>query len=206
VTLRSQLLSECLALGLICAATARAGMPPPTWPAAARPVTVATEPVGQVTVGPLQVELGRTTFDDVQNALGFSPIQVQGDAGNAERWVCYTIPRLSARVWLRSSGPAGANQVNGLSAQRVGLKSTATEECPNVILRDNRVITDSGVELGSPLRNLSSRFAAVDASREAMVSYAFAGRDDGSNVGSNLTMKVAAGKVVEFHVTHTVTR
>ena len=201
MTQSRRLLAGCLgsALALTFACTAaHAAMPPPDWPAAAAPITVRSDPVSQITVGPLQVDLGHTTFDDVQDALGFSPLQMHGDADNVERWMCYTIPRLSARVWLRSGGVGDRKYVNGLSAQLVGLKSAATEECPNVILRDNRVMTASGVELGSPVRDPSSR--------KAMLSYVYAGGDGAPDVGSTLTMKVAAGKVVEIHATHTAAR
>ena len=182
------------------ALSAQAAVPPPAWPAKdGQAVSARAEPVRQVIVGPLQVDLGHTTFDEVQNALGFSPIQQHGDAAHGEKWVCYTIPRLSARVWLRSSELGGHEAIDGLTARLVGLDSTATEECPNIIMRDNRVITDTDVALGSPVRDIGRHLNAASTPPQPVVSYSFEGKSGGMDVVSTLTLKVSGGKVIELH-------
>lgn len=97
------------------AAAAPATLPPPDLSKSLRnikPNKLAVGQVGEVMLGALGIHLEQTKIDDLRKSAG-GVVSAKGDAGDATRYLCYTV-ETGRRLWLTSEQTPG-HTINGMT-------------------------------------------------------------------------------------------
>ncbi|MES1199312.1 MAG: hypothetical protein ABUS48_04955, partial [Pseudomonadota bacterium] len=84
--------------------------------------------VASVSMGRLNLLLGRTRIPDVLSQIGAGVVDEQGDGADWKSWVCYTIPGVE-RVWL-ISGPQGSGDFVGSISAAIDPTAQPEPHCP----------------------------------------------------------------------------
>jgi len=180
--------------------------PPPSWPVPdIKTSSISTQPVTGVTLGSFEVVFERTTFKDVVGALGEAPIQQQGDAGEFQMWVCYTLVASHARVWLTSSELGGQKYIDGMVALRISSDVKSSPECPDLGSQHALAAIDRGIWLGTPLQKVKAILGRPNKSPKAVIYYSYAGKDGTFDVNSTLALRMRNNIVTELHAMHSAT-
>jgi hypothetical protein len=141
----------------------------------------------------------------VIEALGPAPIGQHGDAGEAETWVCYTLAKPYARLWLTSSELGGGIYVDGLVAKQISPEAVVPLECPQLDANYASISVDNDIWLGEPVEEVATRLGPPNKAPGSLLYYAYQGKDGDFDVTSELVLRVHAGHITELHAAHTET-
>lgn len=195
-------------LVLLTAGIARAdnSIPPPSWPVPdIRPSGTTTQPATGVTVGAFHVTFEKTTFKDILAALGPAPVGRQGDAGEFQMWVCYTIPAARARLWLTSSELGGQEYIDGMVAKQLTGAQSQNSSCPVPIGETAIVSIDNGIWLGASVNKIKDILGTPNNGPASVIYYLYEGKDGEFDISSILALKINRGIVIELHANYTAT-
>ncbi len=118
-------------------------------------------------IGSFKVVLGETSLDDIRELMGPAAIQAQGDGGESEFWLCYTVRTdpVPERIWFISSEMGGSERVTSVRAIAAeGL--TAGYGCPTPSV-ETAIHFSNGIWLGSAADTVVRRLGmAPEAERD----------------------------------------
>ncbi|MDR3417115.1 MAG: hypothetical protein P4L83_13100 [Nevskia sp.] len=215
------------AVTAVCAALAAdcwaAGPPPPDYPfgdgfAAA---TLPAPPAAELRLGRFAVRLERTRMAEVRKAAGAGEVGHRGDAGASLYWLCYTLPHEDSAdlLWFTSGELYGGGEIDGIVARRLADGEAAPPGCPVLPAALRPAALRHGLWLGSTTAQLQAALPRPSATRDGWLEYSYAGtlkgpyRDPGSgkdsvvdyDVGSDLLVKLKAGRIVFLYVNQDTT-
>lgn len=115
--------------------TAHAAMPPPSMPDSLPPGPSISHTVVSrgFQMGPFNIAFEETTLGAVQQAIGAGEIDNQGDAGDSEYWLCYTVADAKARgrIWIVAHGEMGGPEHDiGWVYAKLDNSAQPTTDCP----------------------------------------------------------------------------
>ena len=181
-------------------------VPPPPWPVPdIKTSSTTVQPITGVTLGSFKVVFERTTFKEVIAALGAAPIRRQGDGGEFQMWVCYTLAASNTRVWLTSSELGGEEYIDGMAATRISPDAKGSVECPELSAEHASASIDRGIWLGTTLKNVKANLGHPNKSPRSIIYYAYDGTEGGFDVNSTLALRMHNNMVTELHAVHSAT-
>ncbi|GAM96457.1 hypothetical protein U91I_00076 [alpha proteobacterium U9-1i] len=194
--------------------TATAATPPPPAPVRQAPPHAPYASFEQISVvdnlnlyslqmGSLTVILGRTTLQDVRDAVGVGELQ---SSGSDESWLCYTIAG-AQRVWLTSNAMSNGEFVTGVRAAS-NAAAAATGDCPTLPAAYARIALDPGLWLGAPLSQVEHRLGdAAPISDWRYYNHTISGRRDrlDRTETHNIAVRVVGDSVVALDAERLVT-
>jgi hypothetical protein len=125
-------------------------IPPPREPeTSASPATLARDPAPGLRLGALAIELEKTTFASLLEAIGTGRLDHHGDAGESLYWVCYTWQAGGQRLWLTSGEMNGGEYIDGLTAIALRGEAMPTPACPELPARFTPVVASGVPWLGA---------------------------------------------------------
>ncbi|MFT4074906.1 MAG: hypothetical protein QM647_05175 [Asticcacaulis sp.] len=166
-------------------------------------------PVG-ARMGVISILLGDTKLTDVSRAIGSGSVMQQGDAGDALRYLCYTLKGngTSERLWLTSSELGGGEYINGLTL--IAIKATPdTDRCPSIDRSTWVVTLDNGMTIGMDQDSLIQKLGEPSKRAGNFMAYRYytvrVQKGVKYDADGRLNLHIAEGKLDGFSVDHTET-
>lgn len=155
-------------------------------------------------MGSLTIILGRTTLQDVRDAIGVGGIESNG---SEESWLCYTMNG-SQRVWLTSNAMSNGEFVTGVRAA-ANAAATATGDCPALPAAYARIALDPGLWIGAPIDQIERRLGqATPISDWRYYNHTISGRRDrlDRTETHNIAVRVVGDSIVALDAERLVTQ
>ena len=166
-----------------------------------------SSPVSTLELGTLEVELEKTTLEDVQKSAAagriVGTVGRNGDASDYQNWLCYTIsaPEQSERIWIYSGEMnVSENFVEGIYAASIDKPAAASEKCPELSARLLPVYLSNSLWIGSGAYQLKNLYGEPSATMDDWWIYFYTGKVPVKGVEFDrqviLEAKVSGGKIV----------
>jgi len=194
--------------------SATAAAPPPPAPVRQAPPQAPYASFDQISVsdnlnlyslqmGSLTIILGRTTLQDVRDAIGVGAIETNG---SEESWLCYTMAGRQ-RVWLTSNAMSNGEFVTGVRAA-ANAAAAPTADCPTLPAAYARIALDPGLWIGVPIDQIERRLGqATPISDWRYYNHTISGRRDrlDRTETHNIAVRVVGDSVVALDAERLVT-
>lgn len=195
--------------------SATAATPPPPAPVRQAPPQAPYASFDQISVseslnlyslqmGSLTIILGRTTLQDVREAVGIGSIETNG---SEESWLCYTMEGRQ-RVWLTSNAMSNGEFVTGVRAA-ANAAAAPTEDCPALPAAFQRIALDPGLWIGAPVDQVERRLGqATPISDWRYYNHTISGRRDrlDRTETHNIAVRVVGDSVVALDAERLITQ
>ncbi len=158
-------LSSILGLTLVAGAALAADRPvpppiPPVDALSAPPVTARF--AKSFMIGDLDGAFSQIGLGAMKKALGAGAVaSIQGMS-----WLCYDLPAAKQRVWLSSTGVAGAMET--VTVTKIG---TPSASCPALPAKSQSVVMDGGIRIGMTRAELAKRLGQPSRQIDTWVVY-----------------------------------
>jgi hypothetical protein len=178
-------------------------LPPPARPVKGFPVsTLRKQPVNELYLGNLRVELEQTSLDEVAQAAGAGLIAHDASNKQASSWLCYTLPdpQWPQRLWLISSQLNGGVRIDDIYAAGIFPDEANDPGCPALPAALQPVRFDNNVWLGSTENDLLKRFGAPGLKVASVWSFAYTEEHSNYKSISLLETQIRDGRVTGIRV------
>jgi hypothetical protein len=145
MSMRTQLGS--LAVALFLASPAIAEIAPPPEPPALNEVNAAPsnsprDRVKSVQLGSFSAQFEKTRLEEIRDRIGSGEAAQAGDASEAIRWYCYSLP--GQIIWFVSGPMGGGTRLTDVAAQSVEPSDPRSASCPPIPTSLQPVRLESG--------------------------------------------------------------
>jgi hypothetical protein len=184
--------------------------------------TLSLPPVNQVNLGNFTLNLEQTTLDQVLYEAGVGTIQLRGDAGDSEHWICFAVSsqNQSQRIWVSAGelgGPAHSAYLLYAEAYKQPLEESHL--CPELPKKMRPISIDSTIWLGSSGDKLLKKFGSPSKKYGQWWIYSYSGRASSAiknsfekkrdtteyDIQGVLSVRIVDGRIVTLYASKTST-